>query len=56
MIDIPLWFEVDAMKERGTDLNPLEKFVHSNEPAGDYDSEWRSDLQNMLEFVVKAND
>ena len=34
-----------------TELDPLEKFIYNNEPAGKLDKEWREDLQLMINFV-----
>lgn len=41
---------------QGTELNPLEKFVNENEPAGkEMESKFRSQLKEMLEWVVENN-
>jgi hypothetical protein len=37
-----------------TELDPLEKFIYDNEPAGDVGIEWREDLRKMIKHCKKG--
>ena len=36
-----------------TELDPLEKFVYDNEPAGDEGKDWRKSLREMIEYCLQ---
>lgn len=58
-IELPEYDEVaKKVKQVGEDeLNPLEKFIHDNEPAGIEDeTRVRKELQTMLDWVIENSE
>ena len=56
-VSIRTWWDIDHDYGLGIDLDPIEDFVHSNEPQsgpGDNEEEvFRSALQRMLDHVYE---
>lgn len=50
-IFLPEWLSISAEVSEGTPLNPLERFIFENEPAGGYDVKWRNQLMGALTWV-----
>lgn len=65
-MDVPTFEEIDERLEQlhssdrtiaeavlyGSELNPLERFIYENEPAGKSDTKFRKELREMLNYVV----
>ncbi len=55
VISIRTWWDIDHDSGLGLDLDPVEEFVHHNEPTrspkGNEEQEWRDNLQTMLQYV-----
>ena len=51
-IQIPTWHQCRDKSDAGELMNPIEEFIHDNEPAGrDMDLIFRSTLVKMLQYV-----
>jgi len=50
---IPLrtWWDIDHDKGLGLELDPIEAFIHSQEPAGPPEQGFRESLTKMLDYV-----
>lgn len=58
-IELPEYDEVaKKAKQLGEDeLNPIEKFIHDNEPAGiEGETKFRTELQTMLDWAIENSD
>lgn len=55
--ELPAWEDLNQKIDGTTfdldDFNPLERFIHNQEPAGDKDVEFRNQLKAAIEFVLK---
>ena len=52
--DIPTWDSCSKKRDDGDDLNQLESFIFSHEPAVDHTSIWfREELLNTLNEVIE---
>ncbi len=49
------WWDIDHDRGLGNDLDPVEEFIHSNEPqsrvGGTEEEEFRTALKKMLDYV-----
>lgn len=50
-IALPTWLEADAALEEGKGT-PLHTFIHSQEPCGDDEIQFRTQLQAVIGFVI----
>lgn len=48
---LPSWMDVDRKVQKGFALNPVELLIHSNEPAGKDDIEFRRQVSDAFDFV-----
>lgn len=39
--------------EKSEELNPLEIFIYSNEPAGNCEDEFRQELEDAIKYVIR---
>lgn len=39
--------------EKSEELNPLEVFIYSNEPAGSSEDQFRQELEDAIKFVLR---
>lgn len=53
--ELPTYRYCDRLVDRGDDLNPLESFVHDNEPAGKIDEAWRASLTAAILHAISEN-
>ncbi len=59
MSTVPLrtWWDIDHDKGLGYDLDPIEEFIHSNEPqsgpGGRQEEDFREALTKMLDYVYE---
>ena len=56
MSTVPMrsWWDIDHDKGLGHDLDPIDEFIHYNEPAGeDQETHFREQLQQMLDHVYE---
>lgn len=51
---LPTWHDVDAKRDFGDELDPLERMVFEDEPAGENDEVWRERLWALVEFIRKG--
>lgn len=56
--ELPEWEDLNQKIDGTTfdldDFNPLERFIYDQEPAGDKDVEFRSELKAAIEFLLKG--
>lgn len=50
MDHLPEWDALHDKAVKGISLDPLEEFIHDNEPAGLDDEYWRANFQRALYF------
>lgn len=49
---LPSWVELTAAVDDDYDLNPVEEFLHENEPAGKNEGYFRNGLIKALNFAA----
>lgn len=52
-MELPNWDTLDKKALEGQSLNPIERFIHDNEPSGFGDMLWRAQLQRALEHAIE---
>jgi len=52
-MEVPDWYDVEEKHLRDEKLDPLEQFVHNNEPAGSSGVKWRNSLQELINFILE---
>jgi len=51
---LPRYDEIRRKQENGFELDPLEKFIYENEPAGEKaEKEFRQELKKLVEFLIR---
>ena len=39
--------------QKSEELNPLEVFIYSNEPAGNHEDQFRQELEDAIKYVIR---